>query len=321
MTAGGSTSLLGRLRWALERINVAVAYVSLALVVVVFYLGDFLGDYKNVLLPAALGVVVLYLIRSLQAIEGSLGQKFSGGEETLEQKFSDVEETLEQRFGDVETSLEDVREQQKDWRGLLPLFADAQRAGLQSVCLTADEWVPPPPRAVFAAAGMRIRYMQVSDFREQLTSVLRTGGEVTMVMSDPRSKRVWARYRDEPARFGKRNQMMELAALLGTVHEWCELIAKEGLDTTKFTVKISEEYPLAAYYRVDESIWTYNYPYKFRGLDSPVYQFSVSGPVGNRLCQFLDAVSSTAKPFDDAQYEDIDRWRQDGRLLDRAVLP
>jgi hypothetical protein len=266
----------------------------------------------------------------LQVIEAALGQKSSEMEQrftAIEQRFTGVEETLEQRFSTVEASLRHVTLQQEDWRNSLPLLADAHETGLLAVRPTARQWIPPAASQIFVAAGMRIRFVQDKEFLLQLESLLQGGGSVTLVMSDPRSTRVWDRYRDEPRghldgdALGVGNQMANLADLVRGLHEWRSLLDSQmKVDTHRLQIKISPLYPSAAYYLVDQSIHTYSYPYRFRGLESPVYSFSASGAVGVQLVKFLDRVVQDAVPLDDKEYADLKQRWEEGKLNDNVVL-
>lgn len=63
-----------------ERARLWIAYASVLFVILVLYLGSFLGPIRDFLLPAALGVLTAFAIQSLQTIERQTGQSVTEGE-------------------------------------------------------------------------------------------------------------------------------------------------------------------------------------------------------------------------------------------------
>lgn len=66
---------LRRLHQLYDRIKRPVAYLSLFLAVVLFYFGDYLGEVRDVLLPAALCVLLGLLLNTLLSVEKSLASR------------------------------------------------------------------------------------------------------------------------------------------------------------------------------------------------------------------------------------------------------
>lgn len=271
-----------RLKLILDRVKDWAAYASLGLIIAVFYLGSFLGALRDELLPAAVTAIVGYVILSLHNVEKAL----------------------------TETS---------------PLVADMQGTGLRRITSSAAVWSPPEGFRDFAAVGMRIRFLQEKAFLDRLEGALRRGGTVTLVMADPRSPQVWARYRDEPLpapygreTVGEANQMANLANLLCIAHGWAGGL-KPAL-RKRLTLKVFQHYPVAAYYKVDDEVCTYHYPYRTRGLDGPVYHHGTDSKLGKHLVSCLEKVVDQALVFDETQFEDLKEWQAGGRLNDNMIL-
>ncbi len=278
-------------RWS-DRAKSWAAYAGLVIILVVVYLGSFLpGSVRDTLLPAAVIAIVGYLVLSLQNVETALSKQ-----------------SLGQRASAV-------------------VLSDAERVGLKGVTVHLGLWSPPAPHKEFAAVGMRIRFVQDEAFLAQLESVLRLGGTVTLVMADPRSQQVWARYRDEPLPLpygreavGEANQMSNLANLLCIAYGWRDRLTSKGVDVSRLFLGMFQHYPQAAYYVVDGDLFTYHYPYRSRGLDGPVYRYSAFGTTGQHLRECLKKVLQDARALDDVEFEDLKRWQGDGRLYDNVIL-
>jgi len=70
---GVSRSPLSLVKAATDRLRLPVVYASVGIVVGVLYFGSFLGPAKDALLPAAIGVLAAFTVRSLQSIESQTG--------------------------------------------------------------------------------------------------------------------------------------------------------------------------------------------------------------------------------------------------------
>ncbi len=272
-----------RLKPMMDRARVWGAWLGLALVAaVVTPLGSFLGPLRSQLLPVAVVALGGFVINSLQNIERALAN----------------------------TS---------------PLARDLENTGLRRITGSAALWAPPAEFKNLTAVGMRVRFVQDKTFLDQCEDVLRRQGAVTLVMADPRSPQVQARYRDEPlpAPYGREivgeaNQMANLANLLSIAHGWAAGL--KPVLRKRLTLKVFQHYPNAAYYKVDDEVCTYSYPYRLRGSDAPVYHYSADSKTGRHLMSCLEKVVQSALVFDTAQFEDLKEWQASGRLNDTALL-
>jgi len=70
---GVSRSPLSLVKAATDRVRLPVVYASVGIVVGVLYFGSFLGPAKDALLPAAIGILAAFTVRSLQSIESQTG--------------------------------------------------------------------------------------------------------------------------------------------------------------------------------------------------------------------------------------------------------
>lgn len=66
-------STLGLVRRAYEKAHIWVVQGSVLLVVAVLYFGEFLGPAESILLPAAVGIIAVFVVQSLQNIERQTG--------------------------------------------------------------------------------------------------------------------------------------------------------------------------------------------------------------------------------------------------------
>lgn len=66
-------STLSLVRKSYEKAHIWVVHGSVVLVVAVLYFGAFLGPVESILLPAALGVIAVFIVQALQNIERQIG--------------------------------------------------------------------------------------------------------------------------------------------------------------------------------------------------------------------------------------------------------
>jgi len=154
------------------------------------------------------------------------------------------------------------------------------------------------------------------------------GGSVTIAICDPRAPATWLRYKEEPniiepghfiTGTGMVNALEDLAIIAYRLHQWMQRLRDNGLDTSKLSIKISPHYPTHAYYKFDDSIYVYHYPYMQRGFHAPVYLFTNPQlPVHRFLNQCINSVVSDAAPINDV-IDDIWKRYQAGLLSDRQV--
>jgi hypothetical protein len=62
-----------------EKARLPLVYASVAIVVAVLYIGSFLGPVKDILWPAAVGILIAFFIQSLQTIEKASVDTVQGG--------------------------------------------------------------------------------------------------------------------------------------------------------------------------------------------------------------------------------------------------
>lgn len=66
-----SSSPMVLLKTVREKLRLPLVYASIAIVVAVLYAGSFLGPLRDILWPAAIGVLLAFFIQSLQTIESA----------------------------------------------------------------------------------------------------------------------------------------------------------------------------------------------------------------------------------------------------------
>jgi hypothetical protein len=292
------------LRWALEdwgKVLFVVTPTVALLLLLAFLAKDvaawpFVGDLLESLAFVLIGVTLIELLLSL------------------------VER--EKLSKDIERLREDVKEN-------FAIVQDAATTGVRRISFPARDWTPKLTghRKVVIAA-LRIRFVkEPRDFMEDCNKILDTGGEVTLVMADPRSNAVQLRYLEEPlmspygqATQGEPEALRNLAALLGIAYRWKEDRERKNGDVSKFKLKVAANYPSHAYYLLDDELYVYHYPFRARGFEGPLFQFEVTSEVGQFLCSCLDQVVHEAVPLDTPTYQDINASLEGGRLNDDVVL-
>ena len=160
------------------------------------------------------------------------------------------------------------------------------------------------------------------DFHREIKELLKKRVNVTIIFSDPLSLAMWIRYSEEPNpyyseyEFGKNwyNGLSELAQeaneLYTKLYEELKSEHPEYLD--RLDIRIFPYYPTHAFYKLDDKIYVYHYPFKVRGFHAPCFLFQNTGKDDEyNLYRFYDSCIQKIKeesiPLKEA-INDINNW-------------
>jgi hypothetical protein len=159
------------------------------------------------------------------------------------------------------------------------LLSDIVHTGLSRVFPHAVDfnWLPYIHKAkqVTVVSIKHLRFLWTGGYIEALEALLKRGGTVTLVMADPRSPALWLRFQEERTPFRSRaGDAEDLARFSIKLSEWRQHLIQEGLDTSRLSLKVFQNYPTQAFYKFDDSIFIYNYHYREAGYDAPMFLFT-----------------------------------------------
>lgn len=160
-------------------------------------------------------------------------------------------------------------------------------------------------------------------------SILKKGGVVTIVLSDPRSPAMWLRYREEPHPLwtpGIATQetawirgLEELSEEVYRLSQWKQRLIKEKLNVDRLIIKVFPHYPTHAFYKFDNKIYVYHYPYLERGFHAPTFLFTdPTTDTHHFLTRCINSINNSAIPLEDA-VDGIWKQYQNGAFSDREV--
>ncbi|MFI7455340.1 hypothetical protein ACIBQX_48300 [Nonomuraea sp. NPDC049714] len=154
---------------------------------------------------------------------------------------------------------------------------------------------------------------------EDFNKVLARPGKITIVIHDPRAPAMQLQYREEVGeRAGWAGRIKDLANEVVMLHDWERGLMEE--QRKRLTIKLAQHYPVQAYIKADERIYTYSYSYRHRGFRGPAFQF---GDTSTKPYQFLDSCMRTivdsAVLLTDYEVEDIIRKDSDGAFEDQFI--
>jgi hypothetical protein len=211
------------------------------------------------------------------------------------------------------------------------LLLDRMRVGITRVFphTVGFDWVSHVKDAhEVVIVGIRLSFLDQPAYRRAFETLLRGGGSATLVLGDPRSPMMWLRYLDEPHPWDSRSGhelsevtegLESLALALRSLHDWKEGLIHRGLDVTKLDLRVFNSYPTHAFFKFDQDLFAYHYPYLERGIYAPAFLFTDAEAEPYKiLAQSLDAVLGSAMPLE-AMVEDIMEWYRRGALSDRVV--
>ncbi len=178
-------------------------------------------------------------------------------------------------------------------------------------------------------AKLKLNFTHDPSYYAAFEKVLEKSGSVTIVLSDPRSPAMWLRYREEPnplwtpdiptAETAWIRGLEELSEEAYRLSQWKSRLTKDGKDVSKLVIRIFPHYPTHAFYRFDNKIYVYHYPYLERGFHAPTFLFSNSATDTHHfLARCINSIVNNSLPLD-AEIEDIWRRYQSGGFSDQEV--
>jgi hypothetical protein len=205
----------------------------------------------------------------------------------------------------------------------------ARTAGLVGVYSQTvhHDWLPDIRGALrVTIAKLKLNFTEDPDYFIAFEDVLRRGGYVTIVMSDPRSPAMWLRYKDEPHSVAAQSEtawalgLEEIAAEVERLQAWQERLVSRGIKTDKLRIALFPHYPTHAFYRFDDKLYVFHYPYMARGFHAPAFLFANPGAAPHRfLLNCLDNVIDAAIPLTAKIADDVSGRSKHGLMSDAVV--
>ena len=165
------------------------------------------------------------------------------------------------------------------------LLDDSQKTGLSRIFpqTVNHNWIPAIGSArQVSIAKLKLNFTEDPEYFFAFEEVLARGGSVSIVLSDPRSPAMWLRYLEEPR--GKTDQVAsetawilgleELAVEISRLNNWRKRMLHEGVDAQQLYVGLFPHYPTHAFYRFDDDLYVFHYPYMARGFHAPAFLFN-----------------------------------------------
>jgi hypothetical protein len=210
------------------------------------------------------------------------------------------------------------------------LLSDAVDTGIsQVISKPADfTWLPYIQAAtqVTVVSIKHLRFLWKGGYAEALEAVLERGGTVTLVMADPRSPALWLRFQEERTLLRSRTgEAEDLARASYNLYEWKQRLIQEGRDNSRFVIKVFQNYPTQAFYKFDDNIFTYTYPYRELGYDAPMFLFAdPKTSVHQFLNQSIKSLITDSVPLedviDDIREKNKARYFSDERVLQSGIV-
>ena len=211
------------------------------------------------------------------------------------------------------------------------LLSDRMRTGIERVIArTVDfDWLPEILNARnVTIAKLKLNFTENTSYYRAFEGVLDKDGSVTIVMADPRSPAMWLRYMEEPSGASVETQsfetvwvkgLEELAAELSRLNAWRERLLQEGRDVKRLSIRVCAHYPTHAFYRFDNRLYVYHYPYLERGYEAPAFLFTNPNTDTHKfLSRCIASVVGSSLPLEN-EIDDIQQKYRDGLLSDERV--
>lgn len=178
-------------------------------------------------------------------------------------------------------------------------------------------------------AKLKLNFTHDPAYYAAFEKVLEKSGSVTIVFSDPRSPAMWLRYKEEPNPLWTPDipsnetawirGLEELSEEAYRLAQWKSRLVKDGKDVSKLTIKVFPHYPTHAFYRFDNKIYVYHYPYLERGFHAPTFLFTNLATDTHRfLMRCINSIAENSLPLE-AEVEDIWKRYQSGAFTDQEV--
>jgi len=211
------------------------------------------------------------------------------------------------------------------------LLSDRARTGIERVIpqFVNFNWLPDLEEATnVTIAKLKLNFTENPSYYAALETILSKRGSVTLVMSDPRSPAMWLRYMEEPhlsppstppTETTWARGLEDLAIVLYRLLIWRERLVQKGRDVSRLSLKVFPHYPTHAFYKFDDRLYVFHYPYLERGFHTPTLLFTdPTTPVYQFLDRCLHSVVNSSFPLED-EIDDIWQKYQAGSLSDERV--
>jgi len=178
-------------------------------------------------------------------------------------------------------------------------------------------------------AKLKLNFTNDPAYYDAFEKILEKGGSVTIVLADPRSVAVWLRYKEEPnPNWTPKSPTQETAWIRGMEElaeesyrliQWKNKLSDEKKIINKLVIKIFPHYPTHAFYKFDNKLFVYHYPFMERGFHAPAFLFTNPNTVTYQfLLRCLNSIITAAIPLEE-EYNDIWNQCQSGLLSDKEV--
>jgi len=210
-----------------------------------------------------------------------------------------------------------------------PLVRSGKASGLVEVLPHAIDydWLPLIGQAQdVTIAKLKLNFTENPAYLRAFRGVLQRGGAVTIVLSDPRAPAMWLRYMEEPHHVTSLTEtawihgLEELAAEVARLRAWREGLIRDGVSTDRLFIGVFPHYPTQAFYRFDQRLYVFHYPFLERGFHAPAFVFGDPSTEPHQfLLRCMKKVVDNAIELDDAIVDEIDRLNRHGQLSDDLV--
>ncbi len=210
------------------------------------------------------------------------------------------------------------------------LLTDSLQTGIERVLpqTAGYDWIREiKPARDITIAKLRLNITESQQYFSALEQVLISGGSVSLVMADPRSPAMWLRYMDEPHKASGRggsetawiSGLQKLAEELLQLAAWRERLLQAGSDPTRLYLGVFAHYPTHAFYKFDDRLYVYHYPYMQRGFHGPAFLFTDKETEVHRyLTRCLISVVHESTPIDIVVEDVADKYKK-GQFSDLSV--
>jgi hypothetical protein len=208
---------------------------------------------------------------------------------------------------------------------------DSRKTGLSRIHpqTVNFNWIPDITAAhTVSIAKLKLNFTEDPEYFFAFEQVLSRGGNVSLVLSDPRSPAMWLRYLEEPR--GKANQvggetawvlgLEELAVEIARMNSWRCRMLSQGVGPEQLYIGLFPHYPTHAFYRFDDKLYVFHYPYMARGFHAPAYLFNDPRTQTHTfLLRCNKCVIDASVELDDSVAADVAAKHASGALSDLVV--
>jgi hypothetical protein len=190
-------------------------------------------------------------------------------------------------------------------------------------------WIPEIKAARnVSIAKLKLNFTEDPEYFLAFEDVLSSGGRVSIVLSDPRSPAMWLRYMEEPRHgsidlAGETAWVMgleELAAEIGRLNAWQSRVLGGAIRADQLYIGLFPHYPTHAFYKFDDRLFVFHYPYLARGFHAPAFLFEVPETQVHRfLTRCHNSVVRDSIALDDGVAADVAAQYRNGLLSDTLV--